>query len=57
MDEDNFIDDNGVDPSYHYGSDNEHSPGRAPQVGIISCFYYAFMFHSIENMHLLLYFT
>lgn len=31
VDEDNFIDDSDVDPSYHYGSDNEHSPRRAPQ--------------------------
>lgn len=34
MDDDNFIDDSGVDPAYHFGSDNEAgSPGNAPQVG------------------------
>ncbi|CAA0812067.1 Transcription elongation factor (TFIIS) family protein [Striga hermonthica] len=31
LDDDNFIDDSGVDPAHHYGSDNEHSPSRAPQ--------------------------
>ncbi|KAH6783454.1 Transcription elongation factor family protein [Perilla frutescens var. hirtella] len=31
MDDDNFIDDSGVDPAHRYGSDNEHSPSRAPQ--------------------------
>lgn len=41
MDDDNFIDDSGVDPSDRYGSDHEHSPSRAPQVGIISCLDYA----------------
>lgn len=33
MDDDNFIDDSGVDPAYRFGSDNEaRSPGDAPQV-------------------------
>ncbi|KAG5240543.1 protein IWS [Salix suchowensis] len=32
VDDDNFIDDNGVDPAYRYGNDNEpHSPTDAPQ--------------------------
>ncbi|KAL7150499.1 hypothetical protein ABFS83_05G116500 [Erythranthe nasuta] len=31
MDDDNFIDDTGVDPADGYGSGNEHSPSRAPQ--------------------------
>ncbi|XP_073042789.1 protein IWS1 homolog 1-like isoform X1 [Primulina eburnea] len=31
LDDDNFIDDSGVDPADRYGSDNEHSPSRAPQ--------------------------
>ncbi|XP_051151635.1 protein IWS1 homolog 1 [Andrographis paniculata] len=31
VDDDNFIDDSGVDPANRYGSDNEHSPSRAPQ--------------------------
>ncbi|KAM7525478.1 hypothetical protein LguiA_015380 [Lonicera macranthoides] len=32
VDDDNFIDDTGVDPADRYGSDNEpHSPGDAPQ--------------------------
>lgn len=31
VDDDNFIDDSGVDPAHRYGSDNEHSPSRAPQ--------------------------
>lgn len=31
MDDDNFIDDTGVEPAY-YGSDNARSPGDAPQV-------------------------
>ncbi|KAH6763379.1 Transcription elongation factor family protein [Perilla frutescens var. hirtella] len=31
LDDDNFIDDTGVDPSDRYGSGNEHSPSRAPQ--------------------------
>ncbi|CAN4097851.1 unnamed protein product [Withania somnifera] len=32
MDDDNFIDDSGVDPADRYGSDNEpHSPSSAPQ--------------------------
>ena len=33
VDDDNFIDDTGVDPADRYGSDNErHSPGRYAQV-------------------------
>lgn len=32
VDDDNFIDDTGVDPAERYGSDNERSPGHAPQV-------------------------
>lgn len=33
MDDDDFIDDSGVDPVERYGSDNEaRSPGAAPQV-------------------------
>uniref|UniRef100_A0A2P2K9C3 Uncharacterized protein MANES_15G170300 n=1 Tax=Rhizophora mucronata TaxID=61149 RepID=A0A2P2K9C3_RHIMU len=32
LDDDNFIDDSGVEPAYQYGSDNEpHSPGDHPQ--------------------------
>ncbi|XP_074583003.1 protein IWS1 homolog 1-like [Curcuma longa] len=31
MDDDNFIDDSGLDPADRYGSDNEHSAGNAPQ--------------------------
>ncbi|EPS66200.1 hypothetical protein M569_08577 [Genlisea aurea] len=31
FDDDNFIDDSGLDPADHYGSDFDHSPGRAPQ--------------------------
>ncbi|KAL6549832.1 hypothetical protein OROMI_020320 [Orobanche minor] len=31
LDDDNFIDDTGVDPAHRYGSDNEHSPSRAPE--------------------------
>ncbi|KAI9401537.1 hypothetical protein POPTR_001G135900v4 [Populus trichocarpa] len=32
VDDDNFIDDSGVDPAYQYGNDNEpHSPTDAPQ--------------------------
>ncbi|KAK4422491.1 protein IWS11 [Sesamum alatum] len=31
VDDDNFIDDSGVDPADRYGSDNEHSPSHAPQ--------------------------
>uniref|UniRef100_A0A6N2KR63 TFIIS N-terminal domain-containing protein n=1 Tax=Salix viminalis TaxID=40686 RepID=A0A6N2KR63_SALVM len=32
VDDDNFIDDSGVDPAYRYGNDNEpHSPTDAPQ--------------------------
>ncbi|XP_073133228.1 protein IWS1 homolog 1-like [Henckelia pumila] len=31
VDDDNFIDDTGVDPADRYGSDNGHSPSRAPQ--------------------------
>lgn len=40
LDDDNFIDDTGVDPSDRYGSDREHSPSRAPEVGIVSSFDY-----------------
>lgn len=33
MDDDDFIDDSGVNPEDRYGSDNEaRSPGAAPQV-------------------------
>ncbi|KAK6137258.1 hypothetical protein DH2020_029005 [Rehmannia glutinosa] len=35
LDDDNFIDDSGVDPAHRYGSDNEHSPSRAPQREIV----------------------
>ncbi|XP_057810042.1 protein IWS1 homolog 1-like isoform X3 [Salvia miltiorrhiza] len=31
LDDDNFIDDTGVDPSDRYASDREHSPSRAPE--------------------------
>ncbi|KAL0447721.1 UNVERIFIED_CONTAM: protein IWS11 [Sesamum latifolium] len=31
VDDENFIDDSGVDPADRYGSGNEHSPSRAPQ--------------------------
>ncbi|KAI4311539.1 hypothetical protein MLD38_036426 [Melastoma candidum] len=31
MDDDNFIDDSGVDPAEHYYSDEPRSPGEAPQ--------------------------
>ncbi|KAK1312915.1 hypothetical protein QJS10_CPA07g00175 [Acorus calamus] len=31
LDDDNFIDDTGVDPAHRYGSDNEGSAGDAPQ--------------------------
>ncbi|KAL3635773.1 Transcription factor iws1 [Castilleja foliolosa] len=31
LDDDNFIDDEGVDPAHGYGSENEHSPSRAPE--------------------------
>ncbi|XP_027080973.1 protein IWS1 homolog 1-like isoform X1 [Coffea arabica] len=31
LDDDNFIDDAGVDPADRYGSDREHSPSNAPQ--------------------------
>jgi transcription factor SPN1 len=35
MDDDNFIDDSGVDPAVGYGNGEEpHSPGEAPQVNI-----------------------
>ncbi|GFP79316.1 protein iws1 homolog [Phtheirospermum japonicum] len=30
-DDDNFIDDSGLGPAEQYGSENEHSPSRAPQ--------------------------
>jgi transcription factor SPN1 len=37
VDDDNFIDDTGVDPADRYGSDNErHSPGRYAQVFFFS---------------------
>lgn len=40
MDDDNFIDDTGVDPAIGYGSGNEPpSPGSAPQVNIIFMLY------------------
>lgn len=36
VDDDNFIDDSGVDPADRYGSDHEpNSPGNAPQVGFV----------------------
>lgn len=35
-DDDNFIDDSGVDPADRYGSDGGRSPGDAPQVGSLS---------------------
>lgn len=36
LDDDNFIDDTGVDPADRYGSDNErHSPGRYAQVSVL----------------------
>lgn len=40
VDDDNFIDDTGVEPAY-YGSDNEpRSPGDAPQVDdLFLCFF------------------
>lgn len=39
MDDDNFIDDTGVDPADRYGSDREaRSPGDAPQVRMSSPF-------------------
>ncbi|GFP80798.1 hypothetical protein PHJA_000223100 [Phtheirospermum japonicum] len=34
LDDDNFIDDTGVDPAHGYGSENEHSLSRAPEVPI-----------------------
>jgi len=38
VDDDNFIDDTGVDPADRYGSDNErHSPGRYAQVFVLDC--------------------
>lgn len=37
MDDDNFIDDSGVDPTDRYGSDNEaRSPGDHPEVSGLS---------------------
>lgn len=37
MDDDNFIDDSGLDPADRYVSDDEpRSPSRAPQVSVIS---------------------
>jgi hypothetical protein len=42
MDDDNFIDDSGVDPAVGYGNGDEpHSPGQAPQVHILSFHYSA----------------
>ena len=39
MDDDNFIDDSGVDPADGYGNDIEaRSPGDAPQVWMSSLF-------------------
>lgn len=36
MDDDNFIDDSGVDPAHRYGSDNERrSPRYAPEVSVL----------------------
>lgn len=41
VDDDNFIDDSGVDPADRYGSDNEPAfAGNAPQVSILHCFYW-----------------
>jgi hypothetical protein len=38
VDDDNFIDDTGVDPADRYGSDNErHSPSRYAQVLVLNC--------------------
>ena len=38
VDDENFIDDTGVDPADRYGSDNErHSPGRYAQVFVLDC--------------------
>ena len=43
MDDDDFIDDTGVDPADRYGSDNEaRSPGDAPQV--VNHLFVAFMY-------------
>lgn len=48
MDDDNFIDDTGVEPADGYGSGNEpRSPGEAPQVNFsflyISIYIYIFI--------------
>lgn len=43
MDEDNRIDDSGVDLSHHKESDNEHAPSQVLQVGIKTCLNYAFV--------------
>ena len=41
MDDDNFIDDTGVEPADGYGSGNEpHSPGEAPQVNFPFFFFF-----------------
>jgi hypothetical protein len=41
VDDDNFIDDSGVDPADRYGSDNDRSPTHLPQVSAcISVFFY-----------------
>ena len=38
MDDDNFIDDSGVDPADRLGSDNEAGyAGDFPQVGLLFC--------------------
>lgn len=34
VDDDNFIDDSGVDPADRYGSDNDRSPTHLPQVSV-----------------------
>lgn len=55
VDDDNFIDDTGVDPADRYGSDNErHSPGRYAQVFVLNCsgalHHYLFLFFKL-NCH------
>ena len=50
MDDDDFIDDTGVDPADRYGSDNEaRSPGAAPQV--VNHLFRAFMYvcHHVDK--------
>lgn len=40
LDDDNFIDDTGVDPADRYDNDNDgHSPRRFAQVFILNCSY------------------